>query len=185
MKSSFIRLNQLSRAFPYRGSMTKGFKYSIFLAFGNCSSQSNDARVLASKGAFGTCPGRELDSWMAILFYYWQFFALGFFCLYSYSWPLTWALRGSAIQVPIQPSSSPLFSLRLVSGDFRIQARNSMNQSDKAREITRERVMIGLSLTYNYIANRSFFTVWFLLFTSHLRRCWHSRAVGLFTSPGK
>lgn len=74
MKSSFIRLNQLSRAFPYRGSMTKGFKYSIFLAFGNCSSQSNDARVLASKGAFGTCPGRELDSWMAILFYYWQFF---------------------------------------------------------------------------------------------------------------
>ena len=59
-----------------------------------------------------------------------NFFALGFFCLYSYSWPLTWALRCSAIQVPIQPSSSRLFSLPLVSGGFRIQAGNSMNQSE-------------------------------------------------------
>ena len=122
MKSSFIWLNQLSRAFSCRGSRTKGSKYNIFFAFGNCSSQSNDARVLASKGTFGTCPGRGLNSWMALLFYYWQFFL---------SWLLlTWALRGSAIHVRIQPSSSRLFSLPLVSGDFRIQAGNSMNQSE-------------------------------------------------------
>lgn len=122
MKSSFIWLNQLWREFSCRGSMTKGSKYSIFFAFGNFSSQSNDARVLASKGTFGTCPSRGLDSWMALLFYYWQFFL---------SWRLlTWALQGSAIHVRfIQPSSSRLFSLPLVSGDFRIQAGNSMNQS--------------------------------------------------------
>ena len=91
------------------------------------------------------------------------------------------SFAGFCEHVRIQPSSSRLFSLPLVSGDFRIQAGNSMNQSElitntcspfqQAREIARERVLIGLSLTYNYIANRSFFTVRFLLFTSQLRRC--------------
>ena len=96
-------------------------KYSsIFVAFGNCSSQRNDARVLASKGTFGTCPGaRFLDGPFLLL--------LTIFSLLA-SFHLSFA--GFCEHVRIQPSSSRLFSLPLVSGDFRIQEGNSMNQSE-------------------------------------------------------
>ena len=40
------------------------------------------------------------------------------------------SFAGFCEHVRIQPSSSRLFSLPLVSGDFRIQAGNSMNQSE-------------------------------------------------------